>query len=40
MRLKRRAENLEVYKVERTFDTTEKKAAENIGGGIGGEGGI
>lgn len=39
MRLKRRAENLEVYKVERTFDTTEK-AAENIGGGIGGEGGI
>jgi membrane protease subunit (stomatin/prohibitin family) len=39
MRLKRRAENLEVYKIERTFDTTEK-AAENIGGGIGGEGGI
>ena len=39
MRLKRRAENLEVYKVERAFDTTEK-AAENIGGGIGGEGGI
>lgn len=39
MRLKRRAENLEVYKVERTFDTTEK-AAENIGGGISGEGGI
>lgn len=39
MRLKRRAENLEVYKVERTFDTTEK-AAENIGGGIGGDGGI
>jgi len=39
MRLKRRAENLEVYKVERTFDTTEK-AAENIGGGVGGEGGI
>lgn len=39
MRLKRRAENLDVYKVERTFDTTEK-AAENIGGGIGGDGGI
>lgn len=39
MRLKRRAENLDVYKIERTFDTTEK-AAENIGGGIGGEGGI
>jgi membrane protease subunit (stomatin/prohibitin family) len=39
MRLKRRAENLEVYKIERTFDTTEK-AAENIGGGIGGDGGI
>lgn len=39
MRLKRRAENLEVYKIERTFDTTEK-AAEHIGGGIGGEGGI
>ncbi len=39
MRLKRRAENLEVYKVERTFDTTEK-AAENIGGGVVGEGGI
>jgi len=39
MRLKRRAENLEVYKVERAFDTTEK-AAENIGGGIGGDGGI
>lgn len=36
MRLKRRAENLDVYKVERTFDTTEK-AAENIGGG--GDGG-
>ncbi len=39
MRLKRRGENLEVYKIERTFDTTEK-AAENIGGGIGGEVGI
>ena len=39
MRLKRRAENLEVYKVERRFDTTEK-AAENIGGGDGDAGGI
>ena len=41
MRLKRRAENLDVYKTERTFDTTEK-VAENIGGsGIGGDtGGI
>lgn len=39
MRLKRRAENLEIYKIERTFDTTEK-AAENIGGGEGGTGGI
>lgn len=39
MRLKRRAENLEMYKVERSFDTTEK-AAENIGGGDGGAGGI
>jgi membrane protease subunit (stomatin/prohibitin family) len=39
MRLKRRAENLEIYKVERSFDTTEK-AAENIGGGEGGAGGI
>lgn len=39
MRLKRRAENLEMYKIERTFDTTEK-AAENIGGGDGGTGGI
>lgn len=39
MRFKRRAENLEVYKIERTFDTTEK-AAENIGGGVGGDGGI
>lgn len=39
MRLKRRAENLDVYRVERSFDTTEK-AAENIGGGIGGDGGI
>ena len=34
MRLKRRAENLEIYKIERSFDTTEK-AAENIGGGDG-----
>lgn len=39
MRLKRRAENLEVYKIERTFDTTEK-AAENLGGSDGGTGGI
>jgi len=39
MRLKRRAENLDVYKIERSFDTTEK-AAENIGGGDGGTGGI
>jgi hypothetical protein len=39
MRLKRRAENLEMYKIERSFDTTEK-AAENIGGGDGGAGGI
>ena len=38
LRLKRRAENLDIYKVERTFDTTEK-AAESIGGGGGGEGG-
>jgi len=38
MRLKRRAENLDIYKVERTFDTTEA-AASNIGGGVGGEGG-
>ena len=38
MRLKRRAENLEVYKVERSFDTTEK-AAENLGGGEGGDAG-
>lgn len=37
MRLERRAKNLEVYKVERSFDTTEK-VAENIGGsGIGGD---
>ena len=39
MRLKRRAENLDIYKVERSFDTTEK-AAENIGGGDIGAGGI
>jgi membrane protease subunit (stomatin/prohibitin family) len=38
MRLKRRAENLEVYKVERSFDTTEK-AAENLGSGGGGDAG-
>lgn len=35
LRLKRRAEQLNVYKVERTFDTTEA-AATNIGGGEGG----
>jgi membrane protease subunit (stomatin/prohibitin family) len=39
LRLKRRAENIDVFKVERTFDTTEK-AAENIGGNDGGSGGI
>ncbi|MDR2126518.1 MAG: SPFH domain-containing protein [Prevotellaceae bacterium] len=39
LRLKRRAENIDVFKVERTFDTTEK-AAENIGGSDGGSGGI
>ena len=38
MRLKRRADNLEVYKVERSFDTAET-AAENMGGGLGGGGG-
>jgi membrane protease subunit (stomatin/prohibitin family) len=38
MRLKRRAENLEVYKIERSFDTAET-AAENIGGGLGGDSG-
>ena len=37
MRLKRRSDNLEVYKVERSFDTSEK-VAENMGGGLG-EGG-
>ena len=39
MRLKRRAENIDIYKIERSFDTSEK-AAENIGGGDGGTGGI
>jgi len=40
MRLKRRAENLDVYKTERSFDTTEK-VAQNIGGsGKVGGGGI
>lgn len=34
LRLRRRAENLDVYKIERTFDTTEK-AAGSIGGGDG-----
>ena len=38
MRLKRRADNLEVYKIERSFDTAET-AAENMGGGLGGDGG-
>jgi membrane protease subunit (stomatin/prohibitin family) len=36
MRLKRRADNLDVYKVERSFDTSEK-VAENMGGGLGGD---
>ena len=40
MRLRRRAENIDVYKIERQFDTTDK-AAENMGGGLGGDtGGI
>jgi membrane protease subunit (stomatin/prohibitin family) len=39
LRLKRRAENIDVFKVERTFDTTEE-AAKNIGGNDGGSGGI
>lgn len=40
MRLKRRAENLDVYRVERAFDTTET-AASNLGqGGSGGSGEI
>jgi membrane protease subunit (stomatin/prohibitin family) len=34
MRLKRRAENLDIYKIERSFDTTEK-AAQNMTGGDG-----
>ncbi|MDR0828553.1 MAG: SPFH domain-containing protein [Prevotellaceae bacterium] len=34
MRLKRRTENLDIYKIERSFDTTEK-AAGNLGGGDG-----
>jgi len=38
MRLKRRADNLDVYRLERSFDTSEK-VAENIGGGLGGDGG-
>lgn len=38
MRLKRRAENLEVYRIERSFDTAET-AAEHMGGGLGGDGG-
>jgi membrane protease subunit (stomatin/prohibitin family) len=39
LRLKRRAENLEMYKIERSFDTTEK-IAENMGGGLGDGGNI
>ncbi len=38
MRLKRRAENFDVYRLERSFDTTEK-VAENMGGGLGGDSG-
>lgn len=38
MRLKRRADNLDVYKIERSFDTAET-AAENMGGGLGGDSG-
>lgn len=38
MRLRRRAENLDVYRVERSFDTTEK-AAESLGNMGGGDGG-
>jgi membrane protease subunit (stomatin/prohibitin family) len=38
MSLKRRADNLDVYRIERSFDTSEK-VAENMGGGISGEGG-
>ena len=34
MRLKRRADNLGVYEVERRYDTSEK-VAENMGGGLG-----
>lgn len=37
-RLKRRAENLDVFGMERSFDTAET-AAENMGGGLGGDGG-
>lgn len=42
MRLRRRAENLDVYRVERSFDTTEKAAESlgNMGGGGGDTGGI
>lgn len=36
LRLRRRAENLEVYRVERSYDTSEK-VAENMGGGLGGD---
>jgi membrane protease subunit (stomatin/prohibitin family) len=34
MRLKRRAENLEIYKIESSFGVSEK-VAENMGGGLG-----
>jgi len=37
MRLKRRAENVDIFKVERSFDTSEK-LAENLGGTEGGSG--
>jgi membrane protease subunit (stomatin/prohibitin family) len=37
MRLKRRAENLEIYRIERSFETAET-AAENIGGNLGDSG--
>ena len=39
MRLRRRAENLDVYRVERSFDTTEK-AAESLGTMGGDSGGV
>lgn len=39
LRLKRRKENLEIYKIERSFDTSEK-IAENLGGNGAGAGNI